>query len=133
MTSVSPGMGNIAQAIAGESNKTNGRTNTVYDTAYDRVLRAMGFKSVDEAITTDMKAIVSQRKNEKKNARQQAVDNYLKEPTSENVGELRKLGITPKQVNEERKKKSQTGLQRTEESVSKKERRSYKDLYDFAK
>jgi hypothetical protein len=62
---VSPGLYNqYAAWIAEHSTGTRGRVNNYYDSFYDKALRAIGFKSVDESIDSDIQRITSMRKKE---------------------------------------------------------------------
>ena len=132
---VSPGLYNIYAAFgAGESSGKRGRTNNRYLTAQDRLLRAMGFRSVKESTASDVSRIETMEKKDAAAEKQQAVDAYIEKPTSENKAKLKELGIKDKTVETERKKKGQTRLQRTRDTLSKKDQKAKKDqaLFDFA-
>lgn len=129
----SPGMANIVQASIGESKQSRGRTNTKYDDLYDRLIRGMGFRSVDEAVASDVQSIVSANRREKSSEKQEAIDAFLAEPTGENARRLRELGVTPKQVRAERQRKKMSKSERTQSGLSKSEAREYRDLMQFGK
>ena len=132
---VSPGLYNIYAAFgAGESSGKRGRTNNRYLTAQDRLLRAMGFRSVKESTASDVSRIETMEKKDAAAEKQQAVDAYIEKPTSENKAKLKELGVKDKTVETERKKKGQTRLQRTRDTLSKKDQKAKKDqaLFDFA-
>ena len=132
---VSPGLYNIYAAFgAGESSGKRGRTNNRYLTAQDRLLRAMGFRSVKESTASDVSRIETMEKKDAAAEKQKAVDAYIEKPTSENKAKLKELGIKDKTVETERKKKGQTRLQRTRDTLSKKDQKAKKDqaLFDFA-
>ena len=132
---VSPGLYNIYAAFgAGESTGKRGRTNNRYLTAQDRLLRAMGFRSVKESTASDVSRIETMEKKDAAAEKQKAVDAYIEEPTSENKAKLKELGVKDKTVETERKKKGQTRLQRTRDTLSKKDQKAKKDqaLFEFA-
>lgn len=130
---VSPGMYNLYAAYAGESRGKRDRLNDRYVTAWDRILRAVGFRSVDETIPTDMQRIISREKSAATKERQEAQDAYIKDPTSENKQRLKDLGIKEKDVQKEATKKNQTREERTQGTVPKKDKDKYKPLTDFMK
>ena len=130
---VSPGMYNLYAAYAGESRGKRDRLNDRYVTAWDRILRAVGFRSVDETIPTDMQRIISRDKAAATKERQEAQDAYIQNPTSENKQRLKDLGIKEKDVQKEATKKNQTREERTQGTVPKKDKDKYKPLTDFMK
>ena len=132
---VSPGLYNIYAAFgAGESTGKRGRTNNRYLTVQDRLLRAMGFRSVKESAASDVSRIETMEKKDAAAEKQKAVDAYIEKPTSENKAKLKELGVKDKTVETERKKKTQTRMERTRDTLSKKDQKAKKDqaLFDFA-
>ena len=130
---VNPGLYNLYAAGMGESRGKRDRLNDRYVTAWDRILRAVGFRSVDETIPTDMQRIISREKSAATKERQEAQDAYIKDPTSENKQRLKDLGIKEKDVQKEAQKKNQTREERTQGTVPKKDKDKYKPLTDFMK
>ncbi|MCI6283595.1 glucosaminidase domain-containing protein [Selenomonas sp.] len=130
---VSPGLYNLYAGYSGESRGKRGRLNDRYTTAWDRILRAVGFRSVEESVPVDMQRIISRDKAALTKERQAAQDAYIENPTSENKARLKELGINPKTVTKEAQKKQQTREERMEGSVSKKDAARYKPLTDYAK
>ncbi|MCI6233219.1 MAG: glucosaminidase domain-containing protein [Selenomonas sp.] len=130
---VNPGLYNLYAAGTGESRGKRDRLNDRYVTAWDRILRAVGFRSVDETIPTDMQRIISRDKAAATKERQDAMDDYLKNPTSENKQRLKDFGIKEKDVQKEATKKNQTREERTQGTVPKKDKDKYKSLTDFMK
>lgn len=130
---VSPGLYNMYAAGTGESRGKRDRLNDRYVTAWDRILRAVGFRSVDETIPTDMQRIISREKSAATKERQEAQDAYIQNPTSENKQRLKDLGIKEKDVQKEATKKNQTREERTQGTVPKKDKDKYKPLTDFMK
>lgn len=129
LRNVSPGLYNIYTAIAGEALGKRGRKNTTYDTMYERLLRAMGFKSVDESLPVDVQRILSNERKERTSERQRMIDDFIAEPTGEKARKLKEAGITPKQVQAERDKKKQDRAGRLEGGLQKREKGSYLTEY----
>ena len=63
------------------------------------------------------------------------IDEYLANPTTANAKRLKELGVKPKTVKDERKRKEQDKLERAEGALSKKDRKSKanSDLFQFAR
>ena len=122
-----------AALLAGKSEGKRGRTNNTYDSFYDKALRLMGFKSIKERVDLDTTTIINSMKKEKTDARQQAIDDYLDNPTTENINQLKKLNIKRDAVDKEREKKKMDRLGRTEKGISKKDKAATKAITDFAK
>lgn len=128
---VSPGIYNIVAAARGYSEGKRGRVNDRYNTFYDRVLRAMGFKSTDERVNSDIDRIVNMRKSKEAQEKQDAIDAYLENPSTENAGRLKALGVKPKAVADERKKKQQSRRERTQSGMSKTKQQENERLMQF--
>lgn len=128
---VSPGIYNIVAAARGYSEGKRGRVNDRYNTFYDRVLRAMGFKSTDERVNSDIDRIVNMRKSKEAQEKQDAIDAYLENPSTENAGRLKALGVKPKAVADERKKKQQSRRERTQSGMSKPKQQENERLMQF--
>lgn len=128
---VSPGIYNIVAAARGYSEGKRGRVNDRYNTFYDRVLRAMGFKSTDERVNSDIDRIVRMRKSEQTSKEQDAIDRYIDEPSAENHKKLQDMGITDKRVETEREKKKQDRRERTSGGMSKKSKPQNERLLQF--
>ena len=130
---VSPGLYNLYAGYSGEARGKRGRLNDRYDGAWDRILRAVGFKSVEESVPVDMQRIISRDKAARTKEKQAAQDAYIESPTSENKARLKELGVNPKTVTKEAQKKQQTREQRMESTVPKKDAERYKTYVDWAK
>lgn len=130
----SPALYNYYTAMAGHSEGRRGRTNDTYDTAYDRLLRALGFRSMKESLSSDVSRITTMEKKEASTEKQKAIDDFLEDPSTENARRLQELGIKPQAVETERKKKKETRLERTAGSFSKKEQKAgrRKEIFDLA-
>ena len=130
----SPALYNYYTAMAGHSEGRRGRTNDTYDTAYDRLLRALGFRSMKESLNSDVSRITTMEKKEASAEKQKAIDDFLEDSSTENARRLQELGIKPQAVEAERKKKKETRLERTAGSFSKKEQKAgrRKEIFDLA-
>lgn len=131
--SLSPGLANVMQVAAGHSTTKRGRVDTVYDTAQEKIIKLLGFNTMEASTESDFKKIVNQANNQKSKARQQAMDTYIAEPTQDNWKAMKALGVTPEQMRAERKKKMMPTVERTHKSMSKESRREYKDLNQYLK
>lgn len=129
----SPGIYNILAAIEGEGRGKRDRLNSRYDTVAERLLRAAGFKSVDESLPTDIQRIVSHERSALTREKQRAVDAYIENPTPENKRELKRLGVKDSTVEKEKKRKKFDRQELMDEGMTKEEKKKYKDLVDFAK
>lgn len=128
---ISPGVANIYKAYTGKSVGARGRTTTVYDSAYDRILRAIGFRSTDEAIDSDLQEIFYSRREEKRDEKQDAIDRYIQNPTTRNAIRLKELGVRPATVKKERARKAIDRRGRLAATMTKEERREYDPLFRF--
>ncbi|MBP2631566.1 MAG: Tail Collar domain protein [Firmicutes bacterium] len=127
----SPALGNMLQAAVGETRTTRHRVGTTYDSAYERILHAIGFRTTDEAITTDFKNAMYNERNERKNDEQDAIDTFINNPTAENRKRLQKLKITPKRIENERRRKSLNNKEHAIDSMDKKQKSALKDTIEF--
>lgn len=130
---VSPGIYNILAATYGEAPGNRNRLNSKYEDVYSKVLRGMGFKSMDETIETDIQRIVYNTRDKLTEEKQSAIDEYLDNPTSENARKLRQLKIKPETVKEERRRKRQTRLKRTKDSLTRQEKKMNREMFRFAR
>ena len=134
LRSFSPGMYNFVAFCEGETFEKRGRKKDELD-PYDRVIRLLGFKSVDESLDTDMKRIRNDERTKLTEEKQKAMDAYIKNPTTENYKRCEELGIKKSTIDEEKKKKRTTKRDRFESSMTKQERKDHKFDYmlEFAK
>ena len=130
---ISPGVANAVSAYNGKTYDKRGRVATEYNTPRDRILKALGFRSADEAAVSDIRSIYYDEKEEKTQEKQRAIDKYLNEPTTENAKRLKELGVKPATVKKARQQRKLDNLHRTEANMSKKERKEYQDLLKFTK
>ena len=130
---VSPGLYNLVAASRGETYDKRGRINDRYTTTWDRILRAVGFRSVDESINSDVQRIIRNQKSKRTQEEQGAIDAAIKDPSSKNLAKLKGLGISPKRFKDEKAKKGTTKNDRTAKSVPKRQKNDYDYLTNFAK
>jgi hypothetical protein len=131
----SPGLGNPMQAYSGKVMTTRGRVAAYLDPA-DKIVKTLGFRTTNEAWQMDVQAMETRRKELHTKDRQRAMDNYIEaqgegirgEELSKLAKELIRLKITPKQLNAERAKKKQDGIDRTIGAAPKKDRGYLKSL-----
>ena len=133
LRNISPGLYNIFSAVQGETLTSRDRRNSVYEDMYDRMLRGLGFKSVDESLSTDVQRIVGHDRALLNLEKQRAVDAFLRNRSYENLRKLKELGIKPDTVKKEAKRKELDRLNRVLEDETKKEKLQNQYLFDFAK
>ena len=134
LRSVSPGLFNIyAATVAGETKGARGRKVSIYEDVWGRIIRGIGFNSVDESLATDIQRINYNERDEKVKEDQRAIDAYIEDPSPENLKLLKELKIKPDRVKEERKKKQLDRKGRLEQNMTKAERKRNQYLLDFAK
>jgi hypothetical protein len=128
---LSPGIANIIMAVSGKNEGSRGRTNAVYDSGYDRLLRVLGFKSVDESIATDKQSIIYDDNKQLQKEKQNAVDDFIGDPSPENLARLKELGVKPQTVKNERKRKQEDKSARMKDSMPKKQQKEDSDFLSF--
>ena len=120
---VSPSLGNILQAIVGETRTTHHRVGTVYEDAYSRVMHALGFRSVDETNNSFVNSYLYNQQKQEREDRKDAMDAYIRNPSSENHQRMVDLGIkdsTFKTYKENANKSSKERSQGEKKTKSKK-------------
>ena len=101
LKAVNPTMGNIVQAYKGEVRTTRGRMKYQYQNMAERMWRAIGFTPLNETLAGDLASNEYAEKQEQTKAKQEAVDDFLADPSSENAARLNELGVTPKSLENE--------------------------------
>lgn len=138
MKSISPALGNIYGAIEGYNTDSKGRKTVDYgdwgtaDGAWNRTMRALGFRTVKEATATDAQNIIYNYKDQKKNAREKAKSEYFKNPSSDNIKKLKDLGYTDKQIKDFKDNKNSTRVERAQSGLSKDDMKKLKQVFDYA-
>ena len=101
LKAINPTMGNIALAYKGEVRTTRGRMKYQYQNMAERMWRAIGFTPLNETLAGDLASNEYAEKQEQTKAKQEAVDDFLANPSSENAARLNELGVTPKSLENE--------------------------------
>lgn len=108
----SPALGNMAQAAFGVSRTTRHRVKSRYETAYDRIIHAMGFRSVDESNNSFITSYEFDRKDAETHAKQEAIMDYLDDPSEANRQRIHALGIKDKAIEEARIQQERSATER---------------------
>lgn len=120
---VSPSLGNMLQAVVGETRTTHHRVGTVYEDMYSRVMHALGFRSVDETNNSFVNSYLYKQQKQEQEDRKDAMDAYIRNPSSENHQRMVDLGIkdsTFKTYKENANKSSKERSQGEKKTKSKK-------------
>lgn len=120
---VSPSLGNMLQAVVGETRTTHHRVGTVYEDMYSRVTHGLGFRSVDETNNSFVNSYLYKQQKQAQEDRKDAMDAYMRNPSSENHQRMVDLGIkdsTFKAYKENANKSSKERSQGEKKTKSKK-------------
>lgn len=131
VSALSPAAGGLVAAWRGHKDDDRGRPKTTYDTVKERLIRAAGFRTIQEAEESDAKRIDSSIKRDDTKKRQKAIDAYVNNPTKENRDKLRELRVSPSSVRTAVKNQSLTDYERSRKSMTRDERRRTQYLDDF--
>lgn len=101
LKAINPTMGNIALAYKGEVRTTRGRMKYQYQNMAERMWRAIGFTPLNETLAGDLASNEYAENQEQTKAKQEAIDDFLADPSSENAARLNELGVTPKSLENE--------------------------------
>nr|DAQ88786.1 MAG TPA: hypothetical protein [Caudoviricetes sp.] len=112
LKAVSPALGNMAQAYVGVSRTTHRRVNTRYDSAYDKIAHALGFRSVEESTNAFVTNYDYEMRTKDKHTKQDAIQSYIDDPSDANRRTLNALGITDRQVKEAQIQQERTAKER---------------------
>ena len=112
LKAVSPALGNMAQAYVGVSRTTHHRVNTRYDSAYDKIAHALGFRSVEESTNAFVTNYDYEMRTKDKHTKQDAIQSYIDDPSDANRRTLNALGITDRQVKEAQIQQERTAKER---------------------
>ena len=108
----SPALGNMAQAMVGVSRTTRHRVKSRYETTYDRIIHAMGFRSVDESNNSFITSYEFDRKDAETHAKQEAIMDYIDDPSEANRQRINALGIKDKAIEEARIQQERSATER---------------------
>lgn len=128
MRALSPGLANIYWGISGERKDTRGRITNTYDDAWSRLVRAMGFKSLDETLALEVQSMKYNEMDRTAKEKQDAIDDYLDaeangEPLGPYARRLKELGVKKSTVKKARDARKKDRMQRSVD----------KDVPDYAK
>lgn len=112
LKAVSPALGNMFQAAVGVSRTTHHRVNTRYDSAYDKIVHALGFRSVEESTNAFVTNYDYEMRTKDKHTKQDAIQSYIDDPSDANRRTLNALGITDRQVKEAQIQQERTAKER---------------------
>lgn len=114
---ISPSAGNILIGLKGEVHTTRGRMKYQYQNAYEQALRMIGLNPLNETMAGDIASNDYANKQSDKRAKDDAIDDFLDEPTAENAARLNEFGVTPKSIKTEmaRRKMNRAELNRLAE------------------
>ena len=112
LKAVSPALGNMAQAYVGVSRTTHHRVNTRYDSAYDKIVHALGFRSVEESANAFVTNYDYEMRTKDKHTKQDAIQSYIDDPSDANRRTLNALGIKDRQVKEAQIQQERTAKER---------------------
>nr|DAS84512.1 MAG TPA: hypothetical protein [Caudoviricetes sp.] len=115
LKAVSPALGNMFQAAFGESRTTRHRVNARYDSTYDKLVHALGFRSVEESKNAFIMHYEYEQKGKAAQIKREAIQDYIADPSDENRRTINALGITDKQIKEARIQQERTALERARE------------------
>lgn len=130
MRQLSPSLGNLWTAYVGESKDSKGNVSQEFD-SFQRLLKAAGFRTADESLSSDMKRISNNYKSQKKTARQEARDAYIADPSAENMKKLRDLNYTPSQIKAILTNAKKDAKERAKDGMTRQERKDLKGVIDF--
>lgn len=111
---VSPSLGNILQAVVGETRTTHHRVGTVYEDAYSRVMHALGFRSVDETNNSFVNSYLYKQQKQAQEDKKDAMDAYIRNPSSENRQRMTSLGVTDKTFKTYKENASKSAKERSQ-------------------
>ncbi|WP_026329433.1 hypothetical protein [Propionispira raffinosivorans] len=110
------------EACKQKINDDSDKYHQTHDEWDDRLLKAIGFRSIEESKMSDIKSIAISDKDRLIKEKQKALDGYIKDPSSDNAAKLKDVGVKPQTVKDERKKKEMTSKERNISNLSKREK-----------
>ena len=120
--SIAPSIGNFIEAYLADGALTSAydRNRKVIDiTPYERFVKAMGLMNIEESEAQTFARITRNDKERERKARIRAIDDFIasigsrdKSLIHDNIATLKELGVSPKSVRDEMKKKKMSKLDR---------------------
>lgn len=126
----SPALGHAVDAWRGYRTNTKGQVAARYE-GLDRVLKATGFRPVEEAITGDMQSAVyaerTRYRNERAAVMRRVAEKQLngEQLSKEDYDDLRRLKVTGKQLMDARRKMGMTNKERIQDSLTRRDRENF--------
>lgn len=126
----SPALGHAVDAWRGYRTNTKGQVAARYE-GLDRMLKATGFRPVEEAITSDMQSAVyaerTRYRNERAKVMQRVAEKQLngEQLAKEDYDDLRRLKVTGKQLMDARRKMGMTNKERIQDSLTRRDRENF--------
>ena len=130
--SVNPTLGNIAEALRGYSKNSKGQVSYKYE-GTERFIKAMGFRPVSQSLNVDMTSALYYEKRRSIDDRQRVLLSAAQKQANveslsrEEIAELKKHNITPKQLKEAVTKLRMTTSERMAKTLTKKQRTEQAD------
>jgi hypothetical protein len=126
----SPALGHAVDAWRGYRTNTKGQVAARYE-GLDRMLKATGFRPVEEAITSDMQSAVyaerTRYRDERAAVMRRIAEKQLngEQLTKDDYDDLRRLKVTGKQLAEARRKMGMTNRERIKDSLTRRDRETF--------
>lgn len=126
----SPALGHAVDAWRGYRTNTKGQVAARYE-GLDRVLKATGFRPVEEAITGDMQSAVyaerTRYRNERAAVMRRVAEKQLngEQLTKDDYDDLRRMKVTGKQLMDARRKMGMTNKERIQDSLTRRDRENF--------
>ena len=126
----SPALGHAVDAWRGYRTNTKGQVAARYE-GLDRMLKATGFRPVEEAVTSDMQSAVyaerTRYRDERAAVMRRIAEKQLngEQLTKDDYDDLRRLKVTGKQLAEARRKMGMTNRERIKDSLTRRDRETF--------
>lgn len=131
LSSTMPEAGNLYKAYRGYGTDSRGRKTIDYD-GYDRAMKALGFRTLDEAIATDVQSIAVNYKKNKSAKIGNAKAAYINDQSQENYERLKELGYTDRQI-KALKPDTSDKRSRTTKSLSKRDKEDLRFVLNYGR
>jgi N12 class adenine-specific DNA methylase len=128
--SISPSVGNMVVGLQGERLGKRGRVQEKYGLP-ETAAKMIGFMPLKESKNTDARRILQQDEGQRRKQEAEAIDDYIFEPSPQTKAKIDELGITDKRIEDERKKKGITAIDRQKNLLPGKRRGEYEEFLDF--
>lgn len=130
LRAISPEAGNIYQAVRGYGTDNQGRKTIDYD-GFSAAMKALGFRTTEEALATDKRNIINRYKTGRANERKAAREAYIADPTAANKQRLKELGYSEKEIKKLSDPKAKSRIERTIANLSKGDKKALETIINF--